>query len=92
MLSAVKGYGIIHLLYAKEKETRMKKWTAAGCLLWIVGLAAFIVGLNLSGGAKEWTTVIGTIAFMAGLGIVGAIWLKNRNNQENCGEKNTADQ
>ena len=70
----------------------MKKWTAAGCLLWIVGLAAFIVGLNLNGGAKEWTTVIGTIAFMAGLGIVGAIWMKNRNNQEDGGDKNTADQ
>lgn len=70
----------------------MKKWTAAGCLLWIAGLAVFMIGLNLTGSAKEWTTVIGTIAFLAGLGIVGAIWLKTRNNQEDSGEKNTADQ
>lgn len=70
----------------------MKKWTAAGCLLWIVGLAAFIIGLNLTGGEKEWTTVIGSIAFLAGLGIVGAIRLKTRHDQQDSEEKNAADQ
>ncbi len=70
----------------------MKKWTAVGCLLWIVGLTAFIIGLNLTEGAKEWTTVIGSIAFLAGLGIVGAIWLKTRHDQQNGNDKNAADQ
>lgn len=70
----------------------MRKWTAAGCLLWIAGLAAFIIGLNLTGSAKEWTTVIGSIAFLAGLGITGAIWLKTRHNQQKSEDKNAADQ
>ena len=70
----------------------MRKWTAAGCLLWIAGLAAFIIGLNLTGSAKEWTTVIGSIAFLAGLGIVGVVWLKTRYNQQESEGKKTADQ
>ena len=69
----------------------MRKWTAAGSLLWIAGLAAFIIGLNLTGGTKEWMTVIGSIAFLAGLGIVGAVWLKTRYNQQDDKEKNAAD-
>ena len=31
----------------------MKKWTIAGCALWIVGLVVFITGLNLAGKKKE---------------------------------------
>ena len=69
----------------------MRKWTAAGCLLWIIGLAVFIIGLNLTGSAREWMTVIGSIAFLAGLGIVGAFWLKNRNNQQDSEDKKPAD-
>ena len=49
-------------------------------------------GLNLTGGAKEWTTVIGSIAFLAGLGIVGAVWLKTRFHQQESKEKKAADQ
>lgn len=70
----------------------MRKWTAAGCLLWIIGLAAFIIGLNLTGDAKEWTTVIGSIAFLAGLGIVGTVWLKTKHDQQDSAQKNAADQ
>lgn len=70
----------------------MRKLTAAGCLLWIIGLTAFIIGLNLTGSAKEWTTVIGSIAFLAGLGIVGAVWMKTRHDQQDSKEKNAADQ
>ena len=70
----------------------MRKWTAVGCLLWIVGLAAFIIGLNLNGNAKEWTTVIGSISFLAGLGIVGAVWLKIRQDQQDNEDKKAADQ
>ncbi len=54
-----------------------------GCVLWIAGLAATITGLNLSGNAGRWLTVIGNIAFLVGLGIVGAIWLwKKKGEQE----------
>ena len=70
----------------------MKKWTATGCALWIVGLTAFVIGLNLTGSAKEWITVIGSVAFLAGLGIVGAVWLKTRYVQNDTEEKKAADQ
>ena len=70
----------------------MKKMTIIGCILWIAGIAAFIIGLNLTGGAKEWTTVIGSIAFLAGLGIVGAVWLKTRFHQQESEGKKAADQ
>lgn len=70
----------------------MKKWTAAGCLLWIIGLAAFIIGLNLTGGVKEWAAVIGSVVFMIGLGIVGAVWLKIQHEQRLNEDKNAADQ
>ena len=91
-LSAWGGCDIIQASYEKEKGKRMRKWTTAGCLLWIIGLAAFIIGLNLTGSSKEWLTVIGSIAFLAGLGIIGAIRLKNKNDQQDNGNKNTADQ
>ena len=70
----------------------MKKWAAAGCTLWIVGLAAFITGLNLTGNVKEWMTVAGSIAFLAGLGINGAVWMKTKNEPNETEEKKAADQ
>ena len=70
----------------------MKKWTIAGCGLWIIGLAVFITGLNLEGNVKEWMTVIGSIAFLAGLGITGAIWMKKNKAPQETENKNTADQ
>ena len=59
----------------------MKKMTIIGCILWIAGIAAFIIGLNLSGGTKDWMTVAGSIVFLAGLGITGAVWLKKKNEE-----------
>ena len=59
----------------------MKKMTIIGCILWIAGLAAFIIGLNLSGSVKEWMTVAGSIVFLAGLGITGAVWMKKKNGE-----------
>lgn len=53
-----------------------------GCVLWIAGLAATITGLNLSGNAGRWLTVIGNIAFLVGLGIVGAIWLRKKKGEQ----------
>ncbi len=59
----------------------MKKMTIIGCILWIAGIAAFIIGLNLSGSTKDWMTVAGSIVFLAGLGITGAVWLKKKNEE-----------
>ena len=74
----------------KGQRQDMKKLTMTGCVLWIAGLAVFITGLNLEGNVKEWMTVIGSIAFLAGLGITGAVWMKkNRAPQET---ENKADQ
>ena len=70
----------------------MKKWTIAGCVLWIIGLAVFITGLNLEGNVKEWMTVLGSIAFLAGLGITGAVWMKKNKAPQEAEDKNTADQ
>ena len=61
---------------------REKIWTAAGCGLWIAGLAVFLIGLNLSGSVKDWMTVIGSILFLAGLGITGALWMKRKKKEE----------
>lgn len=55
-----------------------KTLTAIGCGMWISGLAAAIVGLNLTGAARSWVTTIGNIVFLIGLGITGAVWLKKR--------------
>ena len=52
---------------------------AAGCILWTAGAAVFIIGLNLQGDAREWLTVAGSIAFLAGLGLNGVLWAKKRN-------------
>ncbi len=61
---------------------REKIWTAAGCGLWIAGLAVFLIGLNLSGSVKDWMTVIGSIIFLTGLGITGALWIKRKKKEE----------
>ena len=55
-----------------------KKITIVSCVLWIAGLAAFIIGLNLEGDARQWVSVIGTIVFLVGLGLQGVLWAKRR--------------
>ena len=60
----------------------MRKLTAAGCLLWIIGMAAFIIGMNLEGDVKEWMSVGGSIAFFIGLAIVGAVWMKKKKDED----------
>ena len=59
-----------------------KNWTIAGCGLWIIGLAVFIIGLNLSGNIRGWMTTLGSIAFLAGLGITGALWMKRKKDED----------
>ncbi len=70
----------------------MKKWTITGCSLWIIGLALFIIGLNLTGDTKSWMTLAGSIVFLAGLGITGAVWMKTKNEPKDTEEKKAADQ
>ncbi len=60
----------------------MKKLTAAGCVLWIIGLILFITGLNLTDAAKDWLTVAGSIAFLAGLGMLGIVWAKKKKDEQ----------
>ena len=66
-----------------------KRLLLPGCVLWVVGLAASILGINLEGTTGQWISVIGNILFFIGLGIVGAAWLtarKNENRDGNQGE------
>lgn len=64
-----------------------KTMMIAGCVLWIAGLILSIVGMNLTGTAGRWTAVIGNILFLVGLGIVGALWLRNRMTREDGDSK-----
>ena len=59
-----------------------KKIAVVSCSLWILGLTAFIVGLNMESPVKDWMTVIGTIVFLLGLGGQGILWAKRRNEPE----------
>lgn len=49
-----------------------------GASLWILGLALFLVGLNVKTDAGSWLSVIGNICFFLGLGIEGVYWVKSR--------------
>ena len=55
-----------------------KKLTVIGCAMWIIGLVVAIIGLNLTGDAKTWVSVIGNVVFLIGLGITGYVFLKKR--------------
>ena len=57
--------------------------TIIGCVLWISGLAAAITGMNLTGSTGQWIAVTGNIAFLIGLGIVGAMWLRRKKTEGN---------
>ena len=59
-----------------------KKLILPGCILWIIGLAASIIGMNIDSKAGQLTAVIGNILFFVGLGIVGAAWLMARKNED----------
>ena len=60
-----------------------KKLTLAACILWLAGLAVFIVGLNVPGDTGRWLSVIGQICFFVGLGIEGVLYFRKRS----AGEK-----
>ncbi len=65
----------------------MRKVTVVGCVLWIAGLVASIVGLNLQGDAGRWVSIIGNIVFLVGLGIMGAVWFRKKRLEEENQEK-----
>ena len=49
-----------------------------GASLWILGLALFLIGLNIKSGTGSWMSVIGNICFFLGLGIEGVVWMKKK--------------
>ena len=64
----------------------MKKLTVIGCSMWIVGLITAIIGLNLTGEAKTWVSIIGNVVFLVGLGITGVVWLKKKKDEDKTAE------
>ncbi|MBR2822318.1 MAG: hypothetical protein IKE24_01315 [Clostridia bacterium] len=55
-----------------------KKLPLTGAVLWILGLALFLIGLNIHSDVGSWLSVIGNICFFVGLGIEGVVWMRNR--------------
>jgi len=64
----------------------MKKLTVIGCTMWIVGLVTAIIGLNLTGDARTWVSIVGNVVFLVGLGITGIVWMKKKKDDENNAE------
>ena len=64
----------------------MKKLTVIGCTMWIVGLVTAIIGLNLTGNARTWVSIVGNVVFLIGLGITGIVWMKKKKDEENNAE------
>ena len=64
-----------------------RKMTVAACVLWLAGLAAFIVGLNIKSDTGKWLSIIGQIVFLAGLALEGVLWFRKKNAEEAAPEK-----
>ena len=43
-------------------------------ILWLGGLVAAIVGMNMEGNSGQWLTIGGNAAFLIGLALAGVIW------------------
>jgi len=59
----------------------MRRLTVVGCSLWIAGLAAFLIGLNLPGQAGSWLAIAGNILFLVGLGLTGFVWFRKKRDE-----------
>ena len=59
-----------------------KRLAALGAGFWILGLVLFVLGLNISGTAGQWMTVIGSIVFLIGLGLEGVLWFRRRDQEQ----------
>ena len=64
----------------------LKKLTVIGCTMWILGLVTTIIGLNLTGNAKTWVSIVGNVVFLIGLGITGIAWVKKKKDVEENAE------
>ena len=49
-----------------------------GSGFWVLGLILFLVGLNIHAAAGTWLTSVGSIFFLAGLGLEGVWWFLRR--------------
>ena len=65
-----------------------RKMTVIGCSMWIVGLVTAIIGLNLTGNAKTWVSIVGNVIFLVGLGITGVVWMKKKKDEDKNAESN----
>ena len=63
-------------------DGNMRKLTVIGCVMWIAGLAASIIGMNLKGPEKGWVSIVGNVVFFVGLGIMGFVWMKRKKDEE----------
>ncbi len=59
-----------------------KRLAVPGCILWIAGIIASIVGMNMDGKSGQLTALVGNILFFIGLGFVGAAWLMKKREEE----------
>ncbi len=54
----------------------------AGAVLWIIGLAMAITGLNIKTETGTWMTVAGNIIFLVGLFLEGIFWFRKKKEEE----------
>ena len=59
-----------------------KRLALPGCILWIAGVIASIVGMNIDSKTGQLVALVGNILFFIGLGLVGAAWLIMRREKE----------
>ena len=69
------------ILETKEVFPLNRKLTVAACVLWLAGIIAFIVGINLQDSAGKWLTVAGEIMFFLGLALQGVLFAVGQKNR-----------
>ena len=64
-----------------------RKMTVIAAVLWLAGLAAFIIGLNIKTEAGQWLTVAGEILFFVGLALEGVLYFRKQKSAPKDPEK-----
>ena len=65
-----------------------KKLVLATGILWLGGLAAAIIGMNIDSEAGKWLTIGGNGAFLIGLALAGVVWaLKSKEQNQQAGNQ-----
>lgn len=59
-----------------------RKMTVIACVLWLAGIAAFIIGLNIQSDTGKWLSAIGQIVFLVGLALEGILYFRRKNAEE----------